>query len=59
VTPTYERKIKSSYPLAQDQTWGTYVDFRDVTRSLIAGYYRGKSTVSMTDLCASSPTHRP
>jgi len=45
----FERKIKLSYPLAQGRTWGMYADFRDVTRHLIAGYYRGKSTVSMRD----------
>ena len=50
MTPTLERKIKLSYPLAQARTWGTYADFRDVIRPLIAGYYRGKSTVSMRDL---------
>jgi hypothetical protein len=33
MTPTLERKIKLSYPLPQDRTWGTYADFRDVTTS--------------------------
>ena len=49
MTPTLGLEIKLSYLLAQDRTWGTYVDIREVTRDLMAGYYRGKSTVSVRD----------
>lgn len=50
MTSTLELEIKLSYPLAQGRIWGTCADFCDVTRHLIVGYYRGKSTVSMRNL---------